>query len=323
MLKNNKFDIIIIDGNNFTFRAIHAMQDVLLNAEGINTTGLTIGVRMLLSYIEKYEPKCIIVCWDIGRPEFRKKLLAKLGDQYKGKRKPRTEEEDKVLKWTSKILSSWFRFCGVAQARHPEMEADDIIFQIIESGISVDKNVLIVSSDKDLYQAFEYPNVSILSFKDEIIVYEDFVEKYNISPNIFFKYKSIVGDSTDNLKGIPGLGKKWADKAFLEYDSPVKYAENQTPSTTNMKLLSKEGMRAYKVHVLITNLKLFPHKIPPGLFSYSPFDWANLVKIAHKYELVQSFLTKQTQYRNGLESLDQEAIINRLNRIGVNNGRDS
>ena len=318
--RNNKFDIILIDGNNFVFRAIHAMKDVLLNADGINTTGLTIGVRMLMSYIQKYEPKCVVVCWDMGRPEFRKKMLSRLGEVYKGSRKPRTEEEQKTLSWTSKALSSWFKFSGVAQSRHPEMEADDIIFQIIENGVSIDNKVLIVSSDKDLYQAFEYPNVSILSFKDEIMVYEDFVEEFGIQPSLFYKWKSVAGDSSDNLKGIPGLGKKWAQKALLDYDSPIEYAENQCPSVTNEKILCESGRRAYKIHILLTNLKLFPHKIKPGMFMYDPMDWSALLKMAHKYELVQTFLTKQMQYKQCLEGLDQEGLISMLNNIGADNG---
>lgn len=207
------YDKLIIDGNNFLFRAFFVKRpDKIVN--GINVTPIHQFLSMLKSTANRFKPKEIILTWDkklnSTKKNFRKDLVA-----YKEQR----VETDKTAQLFSNIshIQKFIDALGIKTIYPVNMEADDVIRYL---SLSKDEKILIVSSDKDLLQLIN-DNVSVyLPNKDIVVDQNNFEEVTSVKKDIFVLYKSILGDVSDNIFGLEKFGpiraKSLAEKIYSD-----------------------------------------------------------------------------------------------------------
>lgn len=215
-MKNTRIkedNILIVDGTNLIFRSYfgHSYRKTSL---GIHTGGLYGTIRSLNSYINIFNPKQIYICFDKSENTFRNEIYP----EYKGTRK----KTDIELKNQFPMLKEYCKLTNIPFVEVDMYEADDIIGSLSCNAKNYNLNPYAVTGDKDLLQLMNKGiDILYLSNKYGPIIYKEeyFTEEYNISPRQFIDYKALVGDPSDNIPGVPGVGKKTAAKLLRSYDT--------------------------------------------------------------------------------------------------------
>ena len=208
--------IILIDGNNLMFRSYYATAysgNLMKNSKGFYTNALYGFVNMMNKIIDEEKPTHIAVAFDIGK-NFRKDLYK----EYKDGRNKTPDELKMQMPVAKKILDAM----GIKHYEIENYEADDIIGTLSKRAyIDPDFEALIVSSDKDLLQLInEEIEVKCLKSKDYIRYnVNSFKEEYGFDPIRIIDLKALMGDASDNIPGVKGIGEKTAIKLIREYDT--------------------------------------------------------------------------------------------------------
>lgn len=200
---------LIIDGNNLGMRAF---GQVPLEFNGKRTETILIGLNMIRQYIAEFSPDAVVVCWDGGHDARRKALYP----DYK-KKKPLTEDERKALdSFFDQIrsLRDTIKKLGIYQWQLRGREADDVIFNLLEKTTVNSLGCIVVSTDEDMFQLLSwFPFVKIYSPIKKLMVDDAaFEEKFKMPTTQFLLYKAMVGDKSDNLPGVRGVGPAKAAK---------------------------------------------------------------------------------------------------------------
>ena len=202
--------VVLIDGNNLIFRSYYATAyrgELLTNSKGLPTNAIYAYVQMLLKIIAEEKPTHIMVAFDKGKT-FRHESY----DDYKGGRNETPNDLKVQIPYAKQIT----RAMGITVEEIENYEADDIIGTYSKK---IEKEVLVVSSDRDLLQLIS-PNVKMKLLKMKDFIYYDekkFYEDYGIKPIEIIDLKALMGDSSDNIKGVAGIGEKTALKLIKEY----------------------------------------------------------------------------------------------------------
>ena len=208
--------IILVDGNNLLFRSYYATAysgNLMKNSKGFPTNGLFGFVNMMNKIIHDEEPLYVMVAFDIGKTFRHEKYI-----DYKGGRSETPDDLKRQFPVAKEILSAM----GIRYIEVDGYEADDIIGTYAKM---VDDNDdyegLIVSSDKDLLQLISKDvKVKLLKSKDYIMMDEDtFKEMYGVEPIRMTDLKGLMGDASDNIPGVKGIGEKTAIKLLSEYNN--------------------------------------------------------------------------------------------------------
>jgi len=215
------FKHLIIDGNNFAFRAGSVMY--LRNRQGQNVSVMFGLLNMLRSLIEEYQPENACVCWDW------KSSKAKISvyPDYKADRKFRDEQTQMFVAdiyHQIELLQKVLPFFGIRQVRKMEVEADDLIGILVENL----PNVLVVSSDRDLLQVADMGASIFYPPKDTIIDKDNFASLVGIDPSFYVFYRCIIGDPGDNITGLKGFGEVTAKKLLSLYGTWDSWFDTQT-----------------------------------------------------------------------------------------------
>ncbi|WP_028546224.1 DNA polymerase I [Paenibacillus taiwanensis] len=212
---------IIIDGNSIANRAFYAMPP-LTNSQGLHTNAVYGFTTMLLKLLEEEQPTHIVVAFDAGKITFRH------GDykDYKGGRSKTPSELSEQFPLMKELMEAM----GIAQFELSGYEADDIIGTLTRMADEEQKQMMVVSGDKDMLQlASEYVTV-VLTRKGvtEIEKYDPAAieEKYQLKPLQIIDLKGLMGDSSDNIPGVPGVGEKTALKLLHQYGSVESVLEH-------------------------------------------------------------------------------------------------
>ena len=208
--------IILVDGNNLMFRSYYATAytgNLMKNSKGFYTNALYGFVSMINKIIEEEKPEYMAVAFDIGK-NFRKDLYT----EYKDGRNATPDELKMQMPVARKILKAM----GIKYYEMEGYEADDIIGTLSNRAlIDPEYEALIVSSDKDLLQLInEQVEVKLLKSKDYIRYNKiKFKEDYGFDPIRIIDLKALMGDASDNIPGVKGVGEKTAIKLICEYDT--------------------------------------------------------------------------------------------------------
>ena len=208
--------VILVDGNNLLFRSYYATAytgNIMRNSKGFPTNGLYGFVNMINKIINEEKPKYMLVAFDIGKTFRHEKY-----DDYKGGRAETPDE----LKMQFPVAKEILMAMGIKYYEINGYEADDIIGTFANMVDNSDKyEGLIVSSDKDLLQLIsDKVSVKLLKSKDYIMMDHDaFVNTYGIEPIRMIDLKGLMGDSSDNIPGVKGIGEKTALKLLQQYDT--------------------------------------------------------------------------------------------------------
>ena len=231
--------VILVDGNNLLFRSYYATAytgNIMRNKEGFPTNGLFGFVNMLNKIINEEKPEYIAVAFDIGKT-FRHDEY----EDYKGGRNATPDDLKAQFPVAKEILTA----LGIKYLECPGYEADDIIGTLAKE---VDNNkdfiATIVSSDKDLLQLIsDEVEVKLLKSKDYIRMNKQtFIDTYGIEPERMIDLKGLMGDSSDNIPGVKGIGEKTALKLLQEYET----VENVYKNIENIKGATKTKLEAGK-----------------------------------------------------------------------------
>ena len=208
--------ILLIDGHSILSRAFYGLPD-LTNAEGLHTNAVLGFINMMLKAIEEEKPEYLTVAFDVHAPTFRHEMFA----EYKGTRKPMPEELREQVPLVKEVL----RAMGVCIVEKAGYEADDILGTIGKLCEKDDMQVVILSGDRDMLQlASRHIKIRIPKTKGgrtEIENYyeKEVLEKYQVTPTEFIDLKALMGDSSDNIPGVPSIGEKTATAIITVYKS--------------------------------------------------------------------------------------------------------
>lgn len=225
-MTTEKPTLLLIDGHSLAFRAFFALApENFKNAQGQHTNAVHGFISMMLNILENHKPTHLCVAFDVSRESFRTKELP----EYKGTRGETPEEFIGQTELLVEALAA-MRITSVSRENY---EADDLIASLSVAGEQAGMKVFVVSGDRDTFQLISdevtilYPvkGVMNLAKMDDAAV----VEKYGIHAKQYPDLAALVGETSDNLKGIPGVGPKTAAKWLQEYgslDEILKNAEN-------------------------------------------------------------------------------------------------
>lgn len=211
--------ILVIDGTNLIYRNyfVHSYRKT---EAGIHTGGLYGTIRSLRSYINNFNPKQVFICFDKSNYTFRNEMYP----EYKANRK----KTDIELKNQFPMLREYCKLVNIPFIEMDLYEADDIIGSLCCNANKYNLHPYAVSGDKDLLQLITKGiDIIHLSNKGPIVYGEnEFTQEYNIHPNQFIDHKALVGDTSDNIPGVPGIGKKTSAKLLGIYGSLKGIYEN-------------------------------------------------------------------------------------------------
>lgn len=208
--------ILLIDGHSILNRAFYGIPD-LTNSEGRHTGAVYGFLNILFRILDEEKPDYLTVAFDVHEPTFRHKIYS----QYKGTRKPMPSELREQVPLIQELLTAM----GIKIVSKGGYEADDLLGTLAKKSEQKGMDVTILSGDRDLLQlATEKVMIRLPKTSKGKTTIEDFhgeqvLEKYQVTPPQIIELKALMGDSADNIPGIPGVGEKTATKLIVQYGS--------------------------------------------------------------------------------------------------------
>lgn len=226
-----KDKVLLLDGNSLAYRAFFALPP-LTNDMGVHTNA-TYGFTMMLNkIIEEEQPTKVMVAFDAGKTTFRHESYS----EYKGGRAKTPQELSEQFPYIRKLIDAY----NIKRYELPNYEADDIIGTLAKEAEGRDIDVIIVSGDKDLTQ-LATDRVTVYVTRKGITDIEKYTpahieEKYGLTPDQIIDMKGLMGDQSDNIPGVPGVGEKTAIKLLKEHGTIEKlYEVIDSLKTSKMK----------------------------------------------------------------------------------------
>ena len=208
--------IVLIDGHSIINRAFYGVPD-LTNKEGLHTNGIYGFINILFKILEEEKPDYLTVAFDVKHPTFRHEMYA----EYKGTRKGMPQELHEQVPVLKELLMAM----GIRIMELAGYEADDLLGTVAKRSEAKGMDVLVVSGDRDLLQIVtDKIRVCIPKTKRGTTEYENYYtkdvqEKYGLLPWQIVELKALMGDSSDNIPGVPGIGEKTATAILQQFEN--------------------------------------------------------------------------------------------------------
>ena len=209
-----KRKVLLLDGNSLAYRAFFALP-LLTNDQGVHTNAVYGFAMMLQKILDEEKPTHMLVAWDAGKTTFRHETFK----EYKGGRQKTPPELSEQFPYLRKMLSAY----NIRQYELESYEADDIIGTLSREAESGSDETVIISGDKDLTQ-LAADDVTVCITRKGITDIERYtpehvMEKYGLTPGQIIDMKGLMGDASDNIPGVPGVGEKTAIKLLKQFGS--------------------------------------------------------------------------------------------------------
>lgn len=217
MEKNTKKLLILVDGSSYLYRAFHAMPS-LSNSKGYPTGAIYGVTNMLRKLLNDYEPEQIAVIFDAKGKTFREEIYA----HYKANRPPMPSELAQQIQPIHAIV----RALGIPLIIEEGVEADDVIGTLARQAKENKVDTLISTGDKDLAQLVDEHVTLVNTMTNTFLTPPTVVEKFGIPPELIIDYLALVGDTSDNIPGVPQVGPKTAVKWLIEHGSLTNIITN-------------------------------------------------------------------------------------------------
>ncbi|MFC1511556.1 5'-3' exonuclease H3TH domain-containing protein, partial [Candidatus Margulisiibacteriota bacterium] len=206
--------IILIDGNSLAYRAFYALPDTMKTASGIPTNAIYGFTTMIMKILDK-EPDFIAISFDLKAPTFRHKEYP----QYKATRQKSPPTLHEQMTYVREVVKA----LGIPIYELEGYEADDVIGTLAREAEEQNMNVEIISGDKDVFQLIsdKVRVERVTKGISETTLYDKakIKERYNLTPEQIIDLKALMGDSSDNIPGVPGVGEKTALQLLKEFGS--------------------------------------------------------------------------------------------------------
>lgn len=271
-----KKKLVLIDGNSIAYRAFFALP-LLNNDKGIHTNAVYGFTMMLLRILEDEKPSHIMVAFDAGKTTFRHKTFS----EYKGGRQKTPPELSEQFPFIREVLDAY----RIKRYELENFEADDIIGTLSKKAEEDGYEVKVISGDKDLTQLSSEKTTVAITKKGitEIEEYtpEHIKEKYGLTPKQIIDMKGLMGDTSDNIPGVPGVGEKTAIKLLAEFETLEKLLES-IDQVSGKKL--KEKLEEFKDQAIMSKeLATITREAPVTVqleeFEYDEFDRDKVVQL--------------------------------------------
>ena len=276
-MTSSKPTLYLLDASSYFFRAYHS-NIRLTRSDGFPTNAVYVFTRMLVSLIKEQGPTHLIAVFDVKGGTFRNELYP----EYKANRPPVPEDLKKQFEPVQEVLASM----RVPTAMRPGFEADDLIATYARLAREAGHDVVIVSGDKDLAQLVDERTVMLDTMKGVTYDREAVREKWGVWPEQMRDLLALMGDSSDNIPGVRGVGPKTARKLLMDFGS-IERLEQALPELKNPKLKARleAGWEALKLSRELVTLK---DEVPleGGLDDarLQPPDPAELARVFGRYE---------------------------------------
>ncbi len=288
--------IVLIDGHSILNRAFYGIPD-LTNSDGLHTNAVYGFLNILFRILEEEQPDYLAVAFDLKAPTFRHELYA----DYKGTRKAMPEELREQVPVMKDVLTAM----GIPILSKEGYEADDIIGMLSKRSEEAGLCVSVISGDRDLLQLatdkvkIRIPKTKRTGTEIEDYYAKDVLEKYQVTPLQFVDLKALMGDTADNIPGLPGVGEKTAAKLITTYGS----IENAKAHEEEIK--PNKARDAFREHYDLAVLSKKLAKICTDFdleYDYEKARMGNLYT-PEAYELF-----KKLEFKNLLKRFESDAV---------------
>ncbi len=289
-----KEKIVLIDGHSILNRAFYGVPD-LTNAKGLHTNAVYGFLNILFKILEEEQPQYLTVAFDVHAPTFRHEMY----DGYKGTRKPMLPE----LKEQVPLMKQMLAAMGVVTIEQEGLEADDLLGTLSRRAQEAGLEVSIVSGDRDLLQlATDHIKIRIPKTKKTGTQIEDYyaadVEaRYLVTPEEFIDVKALMGDASDNIPGVAGIGEKGATKLIAQYHSIEKaYAHVDEIQPTRVREALREHYDMAQMSKVLATIRLDCD---------IPFELSS-ARIGNLFTSEAYLLCRELDFKNMLQRFDLE-----------------
>ena len=286
--------IVLIDGHSILNRAFYGLPD-LTNSEGVHTNAVYGFLNIMTRILEEEKPQYLTVAFDVHAPTFRHQMY----EAYKGTRKPMPQELREQVPLIRQVLEAM----GVCIVSREGYEADDLLGTIARRGEARGLEVTVVSGDRDLLQlATEKILVRIPKTRGGKTVIEDYhaaqvQETFQVTPPQIIELKALMGDTADNIPGIPGVGEKTAAKIIGAYGS-IENAHDHLEEIKPNK--ARESLREH-YDLAVLSKKLATIDTDAAI----DFSWEE-ARLGNLYTPEAYEMFRRLDFKNLLSRFDQE-----------------
>ena len=290
--------IVLIDGHSILNRAFYGVPD-LTNSEGLHTNAVYGFLNIMFKILDEEKPEYLTVTFDVHAPTFRHEMY----QEYKGTRKPMAEE----LRQQVPVIKEVLKAMNIEIIEQAGLEADDLLGTISHQCEKEGLDVSIISGDRDTLQlATEHIKVRIPKTKQGKTEIEDYLaadvkERYGVTPTEFIDVKALMGDTSDNIPGVPGIGEKTATKIIQEYktiENAYEHVEELKPPRASKNL--KEFWEQAQMSKTLATIRLDAE---------TEFD-LNGARHGNPYTKEAHELFQKLQFKNLLGRFDVETSAN-------------
>ena len=293
--------LIIIDGNSIINRAFYALPD-MSNSEGLKTNAIFGFVRMMFKIIEDYQPTHMSIAFDKKAPTFRHKQYA----DYKAGRKKMPDELAQQLQPLKDLLDKF----NINRLELEGYEADDLIGTVARLGEENDFKVYIVTGDKDAIQLASHKTTTLITKKGvgevEEYNYDSVLERYEMTPTQFIDLKGLMGDKSDNIPGVPGVGEKTGIKLLKQYSTIENLIEHTDELKGSIKKKIEENkdlaLMSKELATIITNV---PIEVKLEDLEYGDYNKDDVVEKFKEFGFT-SLITKLLDIEGGETTIKEE-----------------
>ena len=321
--------LLAVDGNSILNRAFYGIR-MLTNSKGLPTNAVYGMITMLSRQIEKYTPDYLAIAFDVHAPTFRHKMY----DGYKATRKGMPEELAIQMPYAKRAAEA----LGFTVIEKEGYEADDILGSLANRAKGEDIKTLIMTGDRDSLQLIDDNTVVLLATNTDYIYFDRsaFLEKYGVQPEQFVDVKAIMGDSSDNIPGISGIGEKGALSLISQFGTLesvyAKYTNAELKASVVKKLeAGKEtallSQKLARIDIDVPDLPRISDLQSDGLdraAAFSLFNELEFTALIKKFELDKAADSSSSKGVSQVESVDSKKdvldILNHSNTAIFFNG---
>ena len=307
--------LVLIDGHSILHRAFYGVPD-LTNSEGIHTNAIYGFLNIMFHILDEERPDYFIVTFDEHAPTFRHEMF----EAYKGTRKPMPEELRSQVPLMKEMLSAM----GVLVISKPGLEADDLMGTLAREGEKLGMEVAVISGDRDLLQiASDHIMIRIPKTKrggTEIENYKaaDVQETYRLTPAQFIELKALMGDTADNIPGVPKVGEKTATELMVQYGSiDAIYEHIEEIKKNSIRESLKENRDLAELSLKLATIKtdceldIHPNDAPvPAFYTKEAYELCKKLELKSFYKKFDDAVTGESAVNRKVEitSLDEKGL---------------
>ena len=294
--------LVLIDGHSILNRAFYGLPD-LSNSKGVHTNAVYGFLNIMFKILEEEKPDFLVVAFDVHAPTFRHEIYK----EYKGTRKPMPEE----LREQVPLMKEMLKAMGICIMEKAGLEADDIMGTLAKRAESAGIEVSLVSGDRDLLQiASDHIKIRIPKTKGGKTEIEDYYaadvkEKYQVTPLQFIDLKALMGDTADNIPGVPKVGEKTATELMVQFGSLENIYDNLDNIT---KKAIKESLMNNKELADLSKVLATININSDIDFSFEDSS-KEKARTGNFYTEEAYILCKQLEFKNLLSRFEKDAIV--------------